>query len=177
MPDIQEGQTATNPKTGQKIVYKGGQWHSAAADPSAPAPAPRLSAAESKAQVALSAKLRGAMSVERQLRDIRSQYDKNFKGVGPASLLEYLPTQQRKQFDATANGMRPLLKPLVRDPGEGAFTDADQALLDSLIPDGGKMDSENEQRFRNIEGMISDARRNAVKAPPAGRMGQFKVIR
>lgn len=26
MADIQEGQTATNPKTGQKVVFKGGQW-------------------------------------------------------------------------------------------------------------------------------------------------------
>ncbi len=176
MADIQEGQTATNPKTGAKIVFKGGQWRNAPVDPSAPAPAPKLSAAESKAQVALSGKLRGAMSVERQLREIRKLYDKNFKGVGPGSLMEYLPTQQRKQFDAASNGMRPLLKPLVRDPGEGAFTDADQALLDSLIPDGGRMDSENEQRFKNIEGMIGDVRRNAAPKP-VGRMGQFKVIR
>lgn len=29
-----EGQTATNPKTGQKVVYKGGQWVNAAAPPS-----------------------------------------------------------------------------------------------------------------------------------------------
>jgi hypothetical protein len=25
-PNIQEGQTATNPKTGQKIIYRGGRW-------------------------------------------------------------------------------------------------------------------------------------------------------
>lgn len=29
MEDIQEGQTATNPKTGQKIVFRAGQWHNA----------------------------------------------------------------------------------------------------------------------------------------------------
>jgi hypothetical protein len=29
MDEYQEGQTATNPKTGQKVVYRGGQWHNA----------------------------------------------------------------------------------------------------------------------------------------------------
>lgn len=37
MPDYREGQTATNPKTGQTIVYRNGQWVSASA-PGAPAP-------------------------------------------------------------------------------------------------------------------------------------------
>lgn len=29
MDEYQEGQTATNPKTGQKVVFQGGQWHNA----------------------------------------------------------------------------------------------------------------------------------------------------
>lgn len=179
MPDIKEGQTATNPKTGQKVVYQGGQWHSV---PGTTAPKPGMfggkpSAAESKAAVALAGKLRGATSVERQLGTLRTLYDKNFKGVGPGSILEYLPTQARKQFDAASGGLRPLLKPLIRDPGEGAFTDADQALLDSLIPNGGAMDSDNEQRFANIQAMIADAKRNAGVGQEAPVSASIKRIK
>lgn len=161
MDEYREGQTATNPKTGQKVVYKGGQWVNA----SPPAPAGMFgrkpTAAEVNAQVVAKNKALGADAVERQLGVIENYYNKNFKGVGPGSLLEYLPTQSRKQFDAAANGMRPLLKPLIRDPGEGTFTDADQALLDQQIPQGGMQDSDNEQRIANIRAMISDARKKA----------------
>lgn len=113
-------------------------------------------AAQDKARLGWQNKVTRAQSAARQLGRIEELYNKNFKGVGPGSLLEYLPTQQRRQFDAAANSMRPLLKPLVRDPGEGAFTDSDQALLDSLIPDGARQDSDNEERIKGIRALIND---------------------
>ena len=158
MSEYREGQTATNPKTGQKVVFKGGQWVNAGG-----AMPPRQSAPVVKQQMALQGKARGAESVERALNDLQKLYDRDFKGVGPGSLLEYLPTQRRSTFDAAAEGLRPLLKPMIRDPGEGAFTEGDQALLDRMIPNGGMMDGANEQRFKNIRGMISDAYRNSGK--------------
>lgn len=158
MADYREGQTATNPKTGQKIIFRNGQWTSAGGAPGA-APGRRPTAAESKAALVAREKALGADAVEQQLRTIEGLYNKNFKGVGPGSLLEYLPTQSRKQFDEAANGMRPLLKPLIRSPGEGTFTDADQALLDQQIPNGGAQDAANEQRIANIRNMIANARR------------------
>ncbi len=162
MSDYQEGQTATNPKTGQKVVFKNGQWHSAGPTPGMFGNLGRKpTAAEVNAQVIAKSKGLGADAVERQLGVLEGLYNKNFKGVGPGSLLEYLPTQARRQFDAAANGMRPLLKPLVRDPGEGTFTDADQALLDQMIPQGSMQDSDNEQRIANIRAMIGDARKKA----------------
>jgi hypothetical protein len=162
MADYREGQTATNPKTGQKVIFRGGQWVSYSA-PGQPAPPVRkLTAAELKAALVAKEKSLGADAVEQQLDVLEGLYDKNFKGVGLGSLLEYLPTQTRKQFDAAANGMRPLLKPLIRSPGEGTFTDADQALLDQQIPQGGKQDADNEQRFANIRRMIESARRTSA---------------
>lgn len=126
----------------------------------------RGTAARDKAALAQEGKMRGALAVERQLRDLSTYYDRDFRGVGPGSVLEYFPTPTRKRFDAAANGMRPLLKPLIRGPGEGTFTDADQALLDSMIPQGGRQDADNEQRFRNIRGLVSDARRDSGVEKP-----------
>lgn len=56
MDEYQEGQTATNPKTGQRLVFQGGQWHNAseggAATISRSTPQDRtaLNAASAKAQ-------------------------------------------------------------------------------------------------------------------------------
>jgi hypothetical protein len=170
MADYRDGQTATNPKTGQKLVFKGGQWVSAA-----PVAGPtttlggRPTAAQVKAALVAKEKSLGADAVERQLNVIEQLYKKNFKGIGPSSLLEYLPTQARTQFDAAANGMRPLLKPLIRSPGEGTFTDADQALLDEQIPQGSMQDANNEQRIANIREMIANARRLSAAMGGGGR--------
>mgnify|MGYP001029232988 CR=1 FL=1 len=173
MSEYREGQTATNPKTGQKVMFKGGQWVNA----SPPSPSGMFgrkpTAAEISAQTVAKSKGLGADAVERQLGVLESLYNKNFKGVGPGSLLEYLPTQARRQFDAAADGMRPLLKPLVRDPGEGTFSDADQALLDQMIPDGGRQDADNEQRIANIRAMISDARKKSSAFAAPGSAGQI----
>lgn len=38
MADIQEGQTATNPKTGEQVIFHAGAWHNVPADPKAQAP-------------------------------------------------------------------------------------------------------------------------------------------
>lgn len=162
MSDFREGQTATNPKTGQKVVFRNGQWSNLQAPGGGMMPGRKPTAAESKAAMVAREKALGADAVERQLQTIEGLYNKNFKGVGPGSLLEYLPTQSRKQFDEAANGMRPLLKPLIRSPGEGTFTDADQALLDQQIPQGGAQDSANEQRIANIRNMIANARRTSA---------------
>lgn len=171
MADYREGQTATNPKTGQRVIFRNGQWTSMGGTMGA-APVRKPTAAESKAALVAREKALGADAVERQLQTIESLYNKNFKGVGPGSLLEYLPTQTRRQFDEAANGMRPLLKPLIRSPGEGTFTDADQALLDQQIPNGGAQDAANEQRIANIRNMIANARRASTALGNGGSLPQ-----
>lgn len=72
MPDdYKEGQTATNPKTGQTVVYRGGQWVSAPPAPGAPVMAKKLTSTQDKeldrqrqgAAGAAEAKIRAAESV------------------------------------------------------------------------------------------------------------------
>jgi hypothetical protein len=152
--DYKEGQTATNPKTGQKVVFKGGQWVNAGAGGVL---APRKpSTAEVKQDLNNKAALADLVSVERQVGEVEKLYNQNFKGVGPGSLLEYLPTPARKQFDAATNALSPVLKPLIRGPGEGTWSDGDQRVLEKLIPDGGSLDADIEQRIKAIRGLIGD---------------------
>jgi hypothetical protein len=180
MADYQEGQTATNPRTGQTVVFRGGQWHAAlgaGATAASPTTAARGNSAEAKAQVVAQNKLKAAISIERMLNRVSRLYNRDLKGVGPGSVLEYLPSQRNSQFNEAANAMRPFLKGIIRDPGEGAFTDADQALLNSLVPDTHQLDGANEERMRQLRGIISDARRNAGVPDPNARQSQFRIVR
>jgi hypothetical protein len=142
-----------------------------AAMPAGGAPQPGMFAG--KAASLARNKLKAADNLERQLKQLQGYYNQDFKGVGPGSLLEYLPTQRAGRFNKAANSIRPSLKPLVRDPGEGTFTDADQALLDGLIPQSRNTDAENEQQFKDLQAMVANTR--SQYAPPAAAAG-FKII-
>lgn len=155
-----EGQTATNPKTGQKVVYRGGQWVNAGT----PAMGGKPSVQVVKKQLNDQAQLSDLNAVESQLGRVDELYKKNFKGVGPGSLLEYLPTPQRKQFDGSSEMLSMMMKPLIRAPGEGAWTDADQNRLDKMSPSGGNQDADNEERMRAIRNLI-EFRRQKHGAP------------
>ena len=43
------------------------------------------------------------------------------------------PSEVRRQITASTNALASILKPLIRKPGEGTWTDADQALLNSIL--------------------------------------------
>jgi hypothetical protein len=45
------------------------------------------------------------------------------------------PAEVRRAITGASNTLASILKPLIRGPGEGAWSDADQALLNSLIGD------------------------------------------
>lgn len=104
MSEYREGQTATNPKTGQRVVYKGGQWVNAGSvAPIAAASGGGMFGGKA-AQLARN-KLMAAAGLERQLSTLQSYYDKDFKGIGPGSLLEYLPTQAADRFNSAASAI------------------------------------------------------------------------
>jgi len=106
------------------------------------------------------AKIAAARQLREQLKNVRGIYDKTLKGVGPWSLLEYLPTPANREFDAAAAGMVPLARQAFRVPGSGADSDAEQAaLVKGLIPRARDFDSENEQRMRQLEQMIGSTER------------------
>jgi hypothetical protein len=61
--------------------------------------------------------------------------------TGPG--MDWMPaiTANRQKVLATVNIMRPVIKKAIRGPGEGTFTDADQKVLDSIMPTLGDHDS------------------------------------
>lgn len=67
MPNYREGQTATNPKTGQTIVYRGGQWVSASA-PGAPVPR-KMSPQEQKVLNDMNASANEGQSIQRDYNE------------------------------------------------------------------------------------------------------------
>lgn len=117
-------------------------------------PKPKADAGNKAADNA-KAKLRAAKNLQRQLDEMREIYERSFKGRGPIqSAGEYLPSDDAEAMRAIARNMRADLKPLIRGPGEGTFTEGDQALLDQLIPDPRSFDSYNEQLFDELQSRI-----------------------
>lgn len=64
-----EGQTATNPKTGQRVIFKGGQWISAGAATGSPVTGRKLSPQEQKRLNQIGDDANTASEIIRQYRD------------------------------------------------------------------------------------------------------------
>ncbi len=103
--------------------------------------------------------------IQKQIARVEDLYNRNFRGVGPGSLLEYLPTPARSQFDTANELLSTSIKPLIRGPGEGTWTDADQAKLDKLILGGGRDDAANEESLRGLKALVQQ--RQAKHGAPA----------
>lgn len=189
MADFREGQTATNPKTGQKIVFRDGDWHAAAVDPSAPAPEPQLSG---NARNQALQKIKSLQALRRQAVLAATMYNKNFsRESGRSSVAEYLPAfanGTNAQYDAAIDGLMPLARAAFRVYGSGADSDQESQTFMNVVPTRYTNDYGAKQKYQQmlsiIDGSIADqnsilgVKPRAQAAPaPSGRMGQFKVIR
>lgn len=92
--------------------------------------------------------------VAEQLNHVQQLYAKDLRGTGVGSVAEYLPTPKMQRFEAQAKALAVLLKPLIRAPGEGPWTDKDQALLDRLVPTRFTSDKDNEDRLQSTKRFI-----------------------
>lgn len=126
-----EGQTATNPKTGQKIVYKGGQWVNAGG--AAPRPG-RLSPQE---QIQLQEARQGAETAQEFARQANVFVDLNRKsGTGMINKIPFV-SEVRAAFDPAVAQMDALtarMAPAQRVPGSGTTSDRDLALFLKAVP-------------------------------------------
>jgi hypothetical protein len=132
---IVEGQTATNPATGERIVYRGGKWFPLNADGSGgPAPTARL-APQERAQLS---ELRNSANQMREMASQAQQFDTlNRKaGTGPiykipgVSEVASLFNPEVAQMDALTSRMAPQQ----RVPGSGTTSDRDLALFLKSVP-------------------------------------------
>jgi hypothetical protein len=124
------------------------------------AEAQRAAAATAKGQAA-----RTAATYYGQARDIFDTQLRNTASAGgpvqgafgaARSAVDPERRQAVARFDAAVSFLRPAVKSVIRGPGEGTFTDSDQALLDSLLPDRSMNESEIQERLNNLEILLRD---------------------
>lgn len=130
MADYQEGQTATNPKTGQKVVYRGGQW----VNLQAPDGTARLKPVEMKS-----------------LEEARGSANNSYEVLNDLTRFQNLNAQEgsggfgglpgirniRQAFDPEAQQMAEItarLAPAQRQAGSGTTSDRDLALYLQAVP-------------------------------------------
>lgn len=94
--------------------------------------------------------------IAQQLNRVQELFNKDLRGksVGK-SVGQLLPTPKMQRFEAQSGALAVLLKPLIRGPGEGPWTDKDQALLDRLTPSRLTSDVDNMERIEAVKRFLS----------------------
>lgn len=130
MADYQEGQTATNPSTGQKVVYRGGMW----VNLESPNMTARLKAPE---QTTLKETRDSAGNAYEVLNDLTRFQNLNTQeksgGIGGVWPFRNI----REAFDPEAQQMAEItarLAPAQRPAGSGTTSDRDLALYLQAVP-------------------------------------------
>lgn len=159
---IVEGQTATNPATGQKIVYRGGKWFPLNADGSGgPAPVAKLSAQE-QAQLA---DLRNSANQMREMAGQAQQFDtlNRQAGTGPIYKIPGV-SEVASMFNprvAQMDALTARMAPAQRVPGSGTTSDRDLALFMKSVP---SVDRPGEANAAIARDMQSSAKRREAYA-------------
>lgn len=153
-----EGQTATNPKTGQKIVYKGGQWVNAGAGP------PRPGKLTPQEQIQLKEAREGSEAAQDFARQANLFVDLNRKsGTGLVNKIPFV-SELRSAFDpniAQMDALTSRMAPQQRVPGSGTTSDRDLALFLKAVPN---LDRPGEANAAIARDMTATAKRRAERA-------------
>jgi hypothetical protein len=151
------------------------------------AEAQRAAAAKAKGQSARTAATYYGQArdiFDAELRDTLSAGGPVQRVFGAArSMVDSDRRRASARFDAAVSFLRPAVKSVIRGPGEGTFTDSDQALLDSLLPDRSMSESEIQERLNNLEILLRDngatipqARTPGTTPGASGGWGQATVV-
>lgn len=139
-------------------------------DASRPAPEEAARQKENQGQLA------DLNMIAQQFNRVQELYNNDLKGVGVGSIGEYVGgavgSPKMGRFDSQAKALAVLLKPLIRTPGEGTWTDRDQALLDRLVPSSWASDIDNEERLQSLRRFIAEKAKKhggRARAEPIGR--------
>lgn len=129
MVEYREGQTATNPTTGQKVVYEKGQWVSAPNSPARVLKAPE--------EASLKEAREGASNAINVLGDLTRFQDINAReSTGGLGGLPWV-RKAREAFDPDVQQMSEItsrLAPAQRQPGAGTTSDRDLTLYLQAVP-------------------------------------------
>lgn len=88
--------------------------------------------------------------------------------------------EDRNTYQSTTGQLAVLLKPLIRKPGEGTWTDKDQELLERLVPKLDNYEGTNKAVIENIRSLIRSRRRGlGIGQQPAAQRpanGGFRIL-
>jgi 4-alpha-glucanotransferase len=160
---IQEGQTATNPKTGQKIVFKGGQWRLLQGAPGA-APAAPMSKLSPQEQTQLG-DLRQSAQTFGEIADQAGKFVELNRGAATGPIYKIPFADAVGEFFnpnvAQMNALASRMAPQQRMPGSGTTSDRDLALFLKAIPSTERMGAANEAIATDMRGMADKRRQRA----------------
>jgi len=115
-------------------------------------------------------------ALERQIADVRGQYEQNFRGGAPNALVGMLPNiirPENGQFDSAGQGMADTGNAAFRVPGSGTTSDADAArFVAANTPQSGDSDQVIEQKLRNLSTRLDETYRAMGLGPGGVPIGQ-----
>lgn len=154
----QEGQTATNPKTGQKVVYRNGQWVSAAAGGTSVG-----QAMTQNRRSEMRDSLTSLDQFEADLGSLETSFDSNFKNQGIETAREYLPgflSPTNQDYNATSQRLLPLVAKALGFASKQMDTPAELKRLESYVPRSADSDVSASHKLKNLRGMLDRQRGN-----------------
>jgi len=168
MMAYREGQTATNPKTGQQVVFKGGQWVSASAPSAVPRKLP------TREQMQLDDARSAATQADEAARTAERFVDLNQEqGSGEIWAIPGLPALAGAVDPEIGqmNALTARMAPQQRVPGSGTTSDRDLSLYLQAVPSMGKPGPANAAISKQAR---TDAERRARYAEFLDRYAQEK---
>lgn len=137
------------------------------AAPRTPKTDPRMAAAELKRSREVASQDASFGEIERLVQTLE---DNNNVSGWSSTLMPF--GEDRNTYQSTAGQLAVLLKPLIRGPGEGTWTDKDQELLERLVPKLDNYEGTNKKVIENIRSMIASKRKGLgigeAQAPASG---------
>ncbi len=156
-----EGQTATNPKTGQRVVFKAGQWVNAGGATGVARPPSRMTPQE---QIQLKEAREGAQTAQEFSRQANAFVDLNRKaGTGmiyKVPLVSEIASTMKPEV-AQMDALTARMAPAQRVPGSGTTSDRDLGLYLKAVPNIDRPGPANEAIAQD---MTATARERADRA-------------
>jgi hypothetical protein len=158
--EFREGQTATNPKTGQKVVFQGGQWRSAGAGAGQPSVGAAMTA---NRRAEMKDSLTSLDQFDADLSHLEKQYDTHFRNQGIGAVREYLPgfiSETNQDYDAAGQRLLPLVAKALGFTAKQMDTPAELARLEKYVPKASDRDQTAFNKLKNLRGMLKRQRAN-----------------
>ncbi len=160
--DFREGQTATNPKTGQRVAFKGGQWVNAGG--AAPGGISVGGAMTANKRADMQDSLTSLDQFDADLTHVERTYDKHFRNQGfPGMARELLPgglSEVNQDYNAAGQRLLPLVAKALGFTAKQMDTPAELARLEKYVPKASDRDVTAFNKLRNLRGMLKRQRGN-----------------